>query len=69
MELADIRDCVQRGAFFVTDHAIAEGFKEGISVSDMMKVILSGEIVEVMRSAAAASSWAATTRGFRSISW
>ena len=46
MELEDIRDCVQRGAFFVTDHAIAEGFKEGIRVADMVNAILSGEIVE-----------------------
>jgi hypothetical protein len=34
MEIEGIRTCVRRGAFSVSDHAILEGFKEGISVGE-----------------------------------
>jgi hypothetical protein len=36
MEVDAIRESIQKGNFFVTDHAITEGFKDGISVADMV---------------------------------
>ncbi|MBI5855726.1 MAG: DUF4258 domain-containing protein [Nitrospirae bacterium] len=30
----------------MTDHAISEGFKEGISVADMLEVIATGKVIE-----------------------
>ena len=46
MKIEDIRACIRRGAYFVTDHAITEGFKEGISVADMLEVIEKGRVIE-----------------------
>lgn len=46
MEMDAIRTCVRKGNFFVTDHAITEGFKDGISMADMLYVIQTGEIIE-----------------------
>ncbi|MDH5669753.1 MAG: DUF4258 domain-containing protein [Nitrospira sp.] len=46
MEIDAIRTSVLKGNFFVTDHAITEGFKDGISVGDMLHVIRTGKIIE-----------------------
>lgn len=46
MEIDAIRASVQKGSFFVTDHALTEGFKDGISVADMLNVIQTGKIIE-----------------------
>ncbi len=46
MEIAAIRACIRRGNFFVTDHALTEGFKDEISVADMLIVIETGKIIE-----------------------
>ena len=41
-----IRALIQQGSFSVTDHAITEGFKDGIAVSDMVNVVMRGKIIE-----------------------
>jgi hypothetical protein len=46
MEIDAIRAFIQKGSFFVTDHALTEGFKDGISVADMLRVIKTGKIIE-----------------------
>ena len=46
MEIAEIRALIQMGAFSVTDHAITEGFKDGITVADMVRVVKTGKIIE-----------------------
>ena len=46
MDIEIIRACIRRGAYFVTEHAISEGFKEGISVADMLEVIARGKVIE-----------------------
>jgi hypothetical protein len=46
MEIDAIRASIRKGNFYVTDHAITEGFKDGISVADMLHVIQTGKIIE-----------------------
>ena len=46
MEIEEIRALIQEGAFSVTDHALTEGFKDGITVADMMWVVMTGRIIE-----------------------
>lgn len=46
MEIGGVRLFIQKGNFFVTDHALTEGFKDGISVADMLHVIQTGKIIE-----------------------
>ena len=46
MDIETIRRCLTGGAFFVTDHALTEGFKEGITAADMVEVIQTGKIIE-----------------------
>ena len=46
MDLEEIRRCLQRGAYSVTDHALLEAFKEGITVADMVRVMKTGKIIE-----------------------
>ncbi|MEW6545136.1 MAG: DUF4258 domain-containing protein [Nitrospirota bacterium] len=46
MDLDTLRNHIRRGAFFVTDHAITEGVKDGITVADMIRVIETGKIIE-----------------------
>lgn len=46
MEIDAIRAAIQNGNLFVTDHALTEGFKDGISVADMLDVIRTGAIIE-----------------------
>ncbi len=46
MEIDAIRAAIQNGNFFITDHALTEGFKDGISVADMLDVIRTGTIIE-----------------------
>lgn len=45
MDIDAIRASIRKGDFFVTDHALTEGFKDGISVVDMLHVIQTGEDV------------------------
>ena len=44
--IENIRACVQKGTFSVTDHAITEGFHDGITVADMVNVLRTGKIIE-----------------------
>jgi hypothetical protein len=46
MEIDAIQASIRKGNFFVTDHAIAEGFKDGISVADMVHAIQTGKIIK-----------------------
>lgn len=46
MEIDAIRASVRKGNFSVTDHALTEGFKDGISVADMLHVVQAGKIIE-----------------------
>jgi len=46
MEIEAIRERIRCGAFAVTDHAMLEGFKEGITVADMVRTIETGRIIE-----------------------
>lgn len=46
MEINAIRAAIQNGTFFVTDHALTEGFKDGISMADMLDAIRTGAIIE-----------------------
>mgnify|MGYP001581853293 FL=1 len=46
MEIDAIRASIRKGNFFVTDHALTEGFKDGISVANMLHVIQTGKIIE-----------------------
>ena len=46
MEIEAIRECIRRGAFAVTDHAMLEGFKEGITEADMVRTIERGRVIE-----------------------
>ena len=46
MEIDAIRTCIGMGNFFVTDHALVEGFKDGISVADMLHAIQTGKVIE-----------------------
>jgi len=45
-KIEGIRSLIRQGAFSVTEHAITEGFKDGIAVSDMVRVVMTGMIVE-----------------------
>jgi hypothetical protein len=46
MEIEEIRAYIESGAFSVTDHALTEGFKDGITVADMITAIQTGRIIE-----------------------
>ena len=46
MEIEEIRALIQRGAFAVTNHALTEGFEDGITVADMIRVVQTGRIIE-----------------------
>jgi hypothetical protein len=46
MEIEEIRALIQQGAFTVTDHALTEGFKDGTSVADMVRAVMTGRIIE-----------------------
>ena len=46
MEIDTIRTSIRKGKFFVTDHALTEGFKDGITVADMLHVVQTGKIIE-----------------------
>jgi hypothetical protein len=46
MELEEIRACLERGSFSVTDHALTEGFKDGITVADMMRAVQTGKNID-----------------------
>jgi len=41
-----MRALIQQGAFSITDHALTEGFKDGITVEDMIGVVMKGKIIE-----------------------
>ena len=46
MEIEEIRALIQEGAFSVTNHALTEGFRDGITVADMIRVVQTGKIIE-----------------------
>ena len=46
MEIDEIRARIERGSFSVTDHALTEGFKDGITVADMMQAVQTGKVIE-----------------------
>lgn len=46
MEIESIRASIRKGNFFVTDHAFTEGFKDGLSMADMLHAIRTGKIIE-----------------------
>jgi len=45
-KIEELRRLIQQGTFSVTEHAITEGFKDGIAVSDMVRVVMTGMIIE-----------------------
>jgi len=47
MGLDEIRARIERGSFSVTDHALTEGFKDGITVADMIRAVQMGKIIEL----------------------
>lgn len=46
MEIEQIRAKVRAGNFTITDHAIIESFKDGISVNDILYCIEYGKVIE-----------------------
>jgi hypothetical protein len=40
MEIDAIRESIRKGTFYVTDHVITEGFKDGISVADKVTPVV-----------------------------
>ena len=46
MDIETIRSKVQARHYLIYDHAITEAFKDGLSVNDMLHVLLNGEIIE-----------------------
>lgn len=46
MNIEQIRAKVKTGNFSITDHAIIEAFKDGISVNDILYCIEHGNIIE-----------------------
>ncbi len=46
IKIEDLRILIQQGTFFFTDHALTEGFKDGITVGDMIGVVMKGKIIE-----------------------
>lgn len=49
MDIDAIRKSIRKGNFFVTDHTITEGFKDGISVADMVHAIQGGTLLRQHR--------------------
>ncbi len=46
IKIEDMRALIQQGAFSVTDHALTEGLKDGITVGDMIGAVMRGQIIE-----------------------
>jgi uncharacterized protein DUF4258 len=46
IKIEEIRAFIQKSAFSITDHALTEGFKDGITVGDMIGVLMKGKIIE-----------------------
>jgi len=46
VDIETIRAKVRARHYLIYDHAITEAFKDGLSVSDMLHVLLNGEIIE-----------------------
>lgn len=46
MDIQKIRNKVNAGQFSITDHALIEAFKDGISVNDIISCITNGKIIE-----------------------
>jgi len=46
IKIGEIRELIQKNAFSITDHALTEGFKDGITVGDMIGVVMKGKIIE-----------------------
>ena len=46
MTIERIRSYIRAGHFSVLDHAILEGFKDGVLISDIIACLLRGKIIE-----------------------
>lgn len=46
MDIEEIRAKVKTGNFNITDHAMIEAFKDGISVNDILHCIEHGKVIE-----------------------
>src|SRR6266571_1494214 len=46
IKIEEMRALIQQGAYSITDHALTEGFKDGITVGDMIGVVMKGKIIE-----------------------
>lgn len=46
MDIETIRIRIQAKNYLIYDHAITEAFKDGLSVKDILYVLLNGEIIE-----------------------
>ena len=46
MDIETIRSKVRAKHYLIYDHAITEAFKDGLSVNDVLRVLLNGEIIE-----------------------
>lgn len=46
MDIERIRIKLKRGEFNITDHALIEAFKDGISINDIIYCINNGKIIE-----------------------
>ncbi len=46
MDIETIRSKIRARHYLIYDHAIMEAFKDGLSVNDMLHVLLNGEIIE-----------------------
>ena len=64
-----MRALIQQGAFSITDHALTEGFKDGITVEDMIGVVMKGQIIERYRNVTDAWCSVGTRMGFQSMLW
>ncbi len=46
MRIDQVRNLIRNGHYAVTDHAITEGLKDGLTVGDMVQALLNGKIIE-----------------------
>ena len=46
MNIESVRNLIKRDKFFVTDHALTESFKDGISLDEILWAIDHGTIIE-----------------------
>jgi len=46
MDIEQIRTKARAGSFNITDHAMIESFKDGISINDILYCIEHGKVIE-----------------------